>query len=176
MKCPKCNSEMLLLLTSYICETCEAPSIQTPSTIPTGMEYTCDFTAAAPIGKSKRVSGTQVGPPLSAIRDAYEKICGVGFYYDPEYARKNNCQGADFQIGSPDSGSMVSRYVFTKKEIRKLLEWMHLIPTTFSASIGGTHFEYDDKIHIFRIAGYTFTKLDIDKIYHFFQPLVLQAP
>ena len=170
MRCSICGNDMFLLLTSYVCETCEAPPIDSME-----IEYDCDFTAAAPIGKAKRSSGTQVGPTVTAAY-AYEKIGGVGFYYDPEYAKKQNLSGADFQIGPSKDYTGVNRYnryAFSKKEIRKILEWMHLIPTTFTVCIGGVHFRYSSKTDRLDIAGYSFSDVNTDKIHKFFESFLV---
>ena len=167
MKCPKCNSEMFLLLTSYVCEACEKPPIQTPPAIK-------EEASTIPMWTT-RSSDTQVGPTLTAAY-AYEKIGGTGFYYDPEYAKKHNVPGSDFQIGpTKDKMGVVSRYVFDKKDIQALLGWINMIPKNFNQNISGVSFKYDNSIGtgVLEInKKWSFVAQGIDKIYTFFESLV----
>jgi hypothetical protein len=147
-----------MLLISYVCETCEAS------------QTTIVKTKDDPISPSLLLSFTG-----SSLSQAYEKIGGVGFYYDPEYAKKHNLSDADFQIGPSKDYTGVNRdnrYVFSKKDIRKILEWMHLIPTTFTVCIGGVHFRYSSKTDMLDIAGYSFGAVNTDKIHKFFESLL----
>ncbi len=146
MKCPKCSKEMILLLTSHICEVCEKPSIQTP-----------------PVTREK----VGMAAPAFTAKYASTKINGVGFYYDPGYAKKHNCGKVDFQI---ENGGH-SRYVFLKQDIRDLLSYI-IGRGKFSIRRAGITFEYDDILCKLFIATYSFNTSDIEKICQFFKPMV----
>ncbi len=164
-KCPTCNNTMLLLLTSYICEACDIGETPVATEVEDSIDMITDFSSKG-----------SIKPPLFTPTFSYQQIGGTGFYYDPEYARKNNVPGSDFQIGPiKDKMGIVSRYVFDKKDIQALLGWINMIPKNFNQNISGISFKYDNSIGTGRLEinkRWSFVAQGIDKIYKFFEPLV----
>jgi hypothetical protein len=149
---------MFLLLISYVCETCEKPLAQANPIDSLEMEYVCDFTAS----KCSTMATW-----------AYQKIDGVGFYYDPEYVKKRQFSDCIFQIGLIAS----SRCVFDKENIQDLLILFRHPPIDFDEVIGGVNFKYQKAASVLIIKNqWTFGHNAMQKIYDFFKPLVDRAP